>query len=107
MLFHQPKFCMKCHKPKYFRIHYVLLDFCIYTGTYSYSTFNSSYIFYHQDYIHTCMMYVLLLFLIHLFVLSYQKHLNLNLLFCLEYILYWARVLQLPTHLCKLIANVW
>ena len=51
--------------------------------------FDSSFIFYHQTYIHICMIYVLLTFLICLFLLSYKKHGSLSLLSHLEHIFCW------------------
>ena len=74
---------------------------------YRYSTFNLSYIFYYRIYIHICMTDVLLIFLIHLFLLSYQKHggLNLVLLGTRTLLDKSLRVLQLPVQLSKLTAK--
>ena len=51
-----------------FCTHHVLPDFCTHTNNYCCSTFDWSYVFYHQTYIYTCMMYVFLMFLISLFL---------------------------------------
>ena len=65
----------------------ILPDF--HTNIYHFFTFDSSYICYHQTWIYIRMLYVLLMLSIHLFLLSYYKRITLNLLFCLECILYW------------------
>ena len=59
-----------------------------YLSSYFYYNFDSSFIFYYQTYIHICMIHVLLTFLIHLFLQSSWKWLDLNLLFSLKQILY-------------------
>ena len=53
-----------------FRTHNVLMDFYIYNDTYLYSIFDFKCIFDYQTYIHTSRIYVLLMFLIHLFLQS-------------------------------------
>ena len=53
-----------------FRTHNVLMDFYIYNDTYLYSIFDFKYIFDYQTYIHTSRIYILLMFLIHLFLQS-------------------------------------
>ena len=69
--------------------HDVLLDFCTHTGIYHYSTFNLSYICYRQTDMYICIIYVLLISSSHIFLLTYEKHSNVDLLFCLEHILHW------------------
>ena len=55
---------------------------------YHYSSVDLSYIIYHQIYIYNCIIYILLMFLVHLFLQSCGKCLGLNLLFYWEHILY-------------------
>ena len=53
--------------------HNVLVDFYPHTDSYRQFNFGVTYIFYHHTYIHICMTYVLLTFLICLFLLSYKS----------------------------------
>ena len=77
-------------------MHYVLLDFCIYTGTYRYSTFDSLH--------DICFANVFDSFIrtIKLKTLKFKSSVLFGAHTLLDMLL---RVLQLPTHLSKLIAN--
>ena len=72
-------------------------DFHTYIDIYHYSNFDLGYIFYHQSYIHTCMIYVLLEFFI---LVSYYECFGTHTLLDIS-----LKVLQLQTHLSKLTAN--
>ena len=83
-------------------------------GLYHYSTFDLDYIFFHQIYIQICMINVLLNFL---FIYSFNQIKNMYIqIFCFLWSTYLSdksyisdkslRVLQRPTHLSNLTANI-
>ena len=89
-------------------MHHVALDSCTHTDIYCYSTFDSSYILYHQIYIYIRMIYVVF----NIFN-SFIPVIVLKTLIFRSSILFGThilsdrslRVLQLPMHLSKLTAN--
>ena len=90
-----------CLDSKYglFHTHDAFLDCYSHIDIYSYSNFALSYVFYHLIYIYIHITYVLLMFLIHLFILSKLQCLNLHSCFGS------SRVLKLPVNSSKLTKN--
>ena len=103
-MYHFHNYMQQDSKYKLFCTHYVLFDFCMHINIYHYSTFVSSYMFYHQTCIYTCFVNIFDLF-IPIVILKYSS-LKSSVSFETHTLLdKSSRVLQLPTHLSKLTAN--
>ena len=86
-IFHFCNYMWQDSKQFFFHLYDVFSTYA-HISFYCYSTIGLNYIFLHQVYIYICMIWDLLMFLIHLFLKSCWTRFDLNILFSLEHILY-------------------